>query len=1183
MFSFFEPSNNIINWFRIPGLATIVWPQSPIGHREFCSPPEPARVTTQPLLLLKPNLSAINTKVPFPCLDQAWRRSSTKKQTEAPTNPSILMRAVALIAALAALSLTRAPVANAQTMNPRPIDNVGNNPTDVNAGTPNQPFLRLDVPTAYFADDSGTLFPGSTIITNTTTTNTTVYPAFQCLVAPPAPPTQPYPRCVSDLVNGYTATPLGQVTDVGTRSIRRVSHFETAWAQFLEYDIVGPDGQAELINIGIPTDDVAINTGPNGVSAAVLVTSNKSIEFYRRPSSIDPDTKKSDHVGLNFVTGFLDASPVYGSSFRLCRFTISVKENNSHPHAPFLLFTRLIRRDPSDTPRWSWNPWQDEARGSDQQHWRARSSPATRAGRPLYPGQKPVALLQRLHGLTDHHHASRTQPAVRPPVPAPRHLLDRRPILQRGPQVGHCVCAKGHEHGVPRYPPRPPAAALHGVSAGCQAGEAGPVPISRERASADKRRGCVPAEQRERDDCGRDGRACDVHAGNGHGRAREGGVYQLQDECDLGLQSAGVEPDVPWREDRWVESNRATDSWYFHVWRVGDVVPGIDLHYEVGRVMVIVRANGTDITNDLLGLRGDTDGVPKRKLLRQNSVPVQRDRNEKDEFVFASELQQYLAPMDKARLKKSSTQVSGVNSKRANEGFFARLLPGGSVASTIDYVNSSFFQPGEIARHTHSDYAKRKLATMVTARIDNSDDGSAAVLQIPDALAHRKGRESPTGMFISPRPASGLVRTKATMPLTLRPPVTRLQTQFRRFVLIDKTNIAHGEHPVVAFTFAPVHALGEQYSVPTLPGQYVELMSQIRQETVKRPYNVVHGSVNTEFTIYVKIYANGKMSRHLDQDRQVKSEISVRGPFDITRRTPVEDLIWKRPADIDPNVVPRTDSIMLNPERADGRWRHAYAIVGGTGITPILQLIEHYQYIYKEEREQKSKLANSSTPPASDSPNDPPLLTWIHILIANRTVLDVIESAELETVAKHTGNRYLRVTISYVFSEPPEKWQGMKGLLNREKVEEWVRSCQEQAMSSTHNDRDSSTAAGVSGGPSEKSRDSVRKSHTIQDVMPGLGRASQVPAVSVTYAEEEEEEEEVRYKPGEDGSVASITLSRSSTAVGIETISGSLMGPDRQNVVLICGPDRMMENVKSILMEIDVEEIRERSWVITLY
>ncbi|RUS30695.1 hypothetical protein BC938DRAFT_479064 [Jimgerdemannia flammicorona] len=1146
------------------------------------------------------------------------------------------MRAVALIAALAALSLTRAPVANAQTMNPRPIDNVGNNPTDVNAGTPNQPFLRLDVPTAYFADDSGTLFPGSTIITNTTTTNTTVYPAFQCLVAPPAPPTQPYPRCVSDLVNGYTATPLGQVTDVGTRSVRRVSHFETAWAQFLEYDIVGPDGQAELINIGIPTDDVAINTGPDGVSAAVLVTSNKSIEFYRRPSSIDPDTKKSDHVGLNFVTGFLDASPVYGSSAETLqtlrdgpgthgkmklvaqtnstgelgplpplgqdgRFILGkspLRSSNVYTASLTIIMLREHNRQCDRLYQLHGTSWTDDQYFNEARKWviafvqKVTSTEylGILLGRPLPPytgyrqDVKPgidtffaTASFRYAHSAVSDPISSQSPTSVNVGNGPSNSLVDLKAypyfyefssqymiqwntdLVNNRIDIALTLQSSQGWFGI----------GLNSLGALSMAGAdfivAYASPSDGVKLGLFRSQGNAQAPTSD----------ADAYPLSNVNATIVGGTAVLV--TFTRAMDTGVPGKAVFTNSRmnviWAYNPQESNPTYH-----GGNRGGLQINFLSG-----VRANGTDITNDLLGLRGDTDGVPKRKLLRQNSVPVQRDRNEKDEFVFASELQQYLAPMDKARLKKSSTQVSGVNSKRANEGFFARLLPGGSVASTIDYVNSSFFQPGEIARHTHSDYAKRKLATMVTARIDNSDDGSAAVLQIPDALAHRKGRESPTGMFISPRPASGLVRTKATVPLTLRPPVTRLQTQFRRFVLIDKTNIAHGEHPVVAFTFAPVHALGEQYSVPTLPGQYVELMSQIRQETVKRPYNVVHGSVNTEFTIYVKIYANGKMSRHLDQDRQVKSEISVRGPFDITRRTPVEDLIWKRPADIDPNVVPRTDSIMLNPERADGRWRHAYAIVGGTGITPILQLIEHYQYIYKKEREQKSKLANSSTPPASDSPNDPPLLTWIHILIANRAVLDVIESAELETVAKHTGNRYLRVTISYVFSEPPEKWQGMKGLLNREKVEEWVRSCQEQAMSSTHNDRDSSTAAGVSGGPSEKSRDSVRKSHTIQDVMPGLGRASQVPAVSVTYAEEEEEEEEVRYKPGEDGSVASITLSRSSTAVGIETISGSLMGPDRQNVVLICGPDRMMENVKSILMEIDVEEIRERSWVITLY
>jgi len=86
--------------------------------------------------------------------------------------------------------------------------------------------------------------------------------------------------------------------------------------------------------------------------------------------------------------------------------------------------------------------------------------------------------------------------------------------------------------------------------------------------------------------------------------------------------------------------------------------------------------------------------------------------------------------------------------------------------------------------------------------------------------------------------------------------------RFKRYTLIDKVTVTEidAEYPVKKFTFG-VNSLNE--NLPKfVPGDYLEILSHTKGQTVVRSYTALQGT-EKEFSIIVKIYKNGMMSRHL--------------------------------------------------------------------------------------------------------------------------------------------------------------------------------------------------------------------------------------------------------------------------------------------------------------------------------
>ncbi|XP_038636403.1 NADH-cytochrome b5 reductase 3-like [Scyliorhinus canicula] len=228
-------------------------------------------------------------------------------------------------------------------------------------------------------------------------------------------------------------------------------------------------------------------------------------------------------------------------------------------------------------------------------------------------------------------------------------------------------------------------------------------------------------------------------------------------------------------------------------------------------------------------------------------------------------------------------------------------------------------------------------------------------------------------------------------PITLEDPNTKYLLK-----LIDKEIVSRDTR---RFRFAlpsPQHVLG-------LPiGQHIYLSAKINGELVVRPYTPVSSDDDKGFVdLVVKIYFKGvhpkfpdggKMSQYLESLR-LQDMIDFRGPSGL--------LVYKGKGQfaIRPDKKSEAKIKMV---------KQVGMIAGGTGITPMLQLI---RAIVKDPADQ----------------------TICHLLFANQTEKDILLQSELEEIeAEHPR----RVMIWYTLDRAPEGWKYSEGFVNEQMIRE---------------------------------------------------------------------------------------------------------------------------------------------------
>ncbi|KAM9312614.1 NADH-cytochrome b5 reductase 3 [Gastrophryne carolinensis] len=216
--------------------------------------------------------------------------------------------------------------------------------------------------------------------------------------------------------------------------------------------------------------------------------------------------------------------------------------------------------------------------------------------------------------------------------------------------------------------------------------------------------------------------------------------------------------------------------------------------------------------------------------------------------------------------------------------------------------------------------------------------------------------------------------------------------------LVDKEELSHDTR---RFRFAlpsPEHILG-------LPiGQHIYLSARVDGNLVVRPYTPVSSDDDKGYVdLVVKIYfknvhpkfpEGGKMSQYLESLR-VGETIDFRGPSGLLTYAG-KGAFQIKPDKKSPAVTKKVKQLGM--------------IAGGTGITPMLQLI---RAIMKDK-------------------DDP---TTCYLLFANQTEKDILLRNELEEVQANHSSRF---KLWYTLDRAPDNWDYSQGFVNEDMIKSFM-------------------------------------------------------------------------------------------------------------------------------------------------
>ncbi|KAF2485551.1 hypothetical protein BDY17DRAFT_322384 [Neohortaea acidophila] len=195
--------------------------------------------------------------------------------------------------------------------------------------------------------------------------------------------------------------------------------------------------------------------------------------------------------------------------------------------------------------------------------------------------------------------------------------------------------------------------------------------------------------------------------------------------------------------------------------------------------------------------------------------------------------------------------------------------------------------------------------------------------------------------------------------------------EYQPYALVQKEELADG-------IFRFVFALPSKYSILGLPiGQHIAIRGEVDGKTITRSYTPVSNNRDLgRMELLIRIYPDGQMGKYLSS-LSVGDRVDIRGPKGAMKYR--KDLA-----------------------------RHIGMVGGGTGITPLFQLVR----AICEDANDKTKIT---------------------LVYGNRTEKDILMRKRLDAFAAQSNGQF---EVHYILDHPSDGWQGRSGYVTKDLLDE---------------------------------------------------------------------------------------------------------------------------------------------------